>query len=42
MSNGTCTVHSYNMNDDDVGEPKMGLNVDERLRTGPPGQPGLP
>ena len=33
MSTGTCTTHSWNDGaEDDEGEPKMGLRVDERLR----------
>ncbi|KAL8953985.1 MAG: hypothetical protein Q9222_000195 [Ikaeria aurantiellina] len=32
MSTGTCSVHSWNDNaEDDEGEPKMGLRVDEHL-----------
>lgn len=32
MSTGTCTTHSWNDGaDDDEGEPKMGLRVDQRL-----------
>lgn len=32
MSTGTCTLHSWNDGaDDDEGEPKMGMRVDERL-----------
>lgn len=32
MSTGTCTTHSWNDGaEDDEGEPKMGLRVDQRL-----------
>lgn len=32
MSTGTCTAHSWNDGaEDDEGEPKMGLRVDQRL-----------
>ena len=32
MSTGTCTTHSWNDGaEDDEGDPKMGLRVDERL-----------
>ncbi len=32
MSTGTCTLHSWNDGaEDDEGEPKMGMRVDERL-----------
>ena len=32
MSTGTCTTHSWNEGaNDDEGEPKMGLRVDQRL-----------
>ena len=33
MSTGTCTTHSWNDGaEDDEGDPKMGLRVDERLQ----------
>lgn len=32
MSTGTCSTHSWNDGaEDDEGEPKMGLRVDQRL-----------
>ena len=32
MSTGTCTTHSWNDSaEDDEGEPRMGLRVDQRL-----------
>ena len=32
MSTGTCTTHSWNDGaEDDEGEPRMGLRVDQRL-----------
>ena len=32
MSTGTCTTHSWNDGaEEDEGEPKMGLRVDQRL-----------
>lgn len=32
MSTGTCTIHSWNDGaDDDEGEPKMGVRVNQRL-----------
>ena len=33
MSTGTCTTHSWNDGaEDDEGEPRMGLRVDQRLQ----------
>lgn len=33
MSTGTCTTHSWNDGaEDDEGEPKMGLRVNQRLQ----------
>ncbi len=33
MSKGTCTTHSWNDGaNDDEGEPKMGLRVDQQLK----------
>ena len=33
MSTGTCTTHSWNDGaEDDEGEPRMGLRVDQKLQ----------
>lgn len=36
MGTGTCTIHSWNDGaEDDEAEPKMGLRVDEELKSDP-------
>ncbi|KAH7308468.1 WD40-repeat-containing domain protein [Stachybotrys elegans] len=35
MSRGTCSVHSFNENDDDEGDPPMGRSVNEMLQSNP-------
>jgi WD repeat-containing protein 23 len=35
MARGTCTLHSYNDNVDDEGEPPMGQSVNHLLKEQP-------